>query len=107
MPGTSLAGFPEDFRAGMARGPRRWGTSARARPEHWEAPFGRGEIHVLVMISAQDPAALRARRACCARRRGHGGITVVGDQAGSALAGGTEHFGFADGFAQPRSRAPA
>jgi Dyp-type peroxidase family len=30
-----------------------------------------------------------------------GGATVVGSQLGAALEGGTEHFGYADGFAQP------
>jgi Dyp-type peroxidase family len=57
---------------------------------------------VLVMISAQDPAALATRdRQLREAIERHGGIAVVGDQAGSALPGGKEHFGFADGFAQP------
>jgi len=55
-----------------------------------------------VMISAQDPAALAARdRQLRDAIERHGGIAVVGDQAGSALTGGSEHVGFADGFAQP------
>ena len=79
------------------------GDVGESAPEHWEAPFGPGgQVHVLVMISAQDPAALAAReqqlREAIER---HGGITVVGVESGSALPGGTEHFGFADGFAQP------
>ena len=102
VPGTSLGGFPDDFRSGMAARADTLGDVGESAPDRWEAPFGRGEIHVLVMISAQDPTALAAREA---RLRDaierHGGITVVGDQAGSALPGGTEHFGFADGFAQP------
>ena len=102
VPGTSLAGFPDDFRSGMAQRAEALGDVGESAPERWEAPFGRGEIHVLVMISAQDPAALAARdRLLREAIERHGGITVIGDQAGSALAGGTEHFGFADGFAQP------
>ena len=102
VPGTSLAGFPDDFRSGMAARAELLGDVGESAPEHWEAPFGRGEIHVLVMISAQDPAALAARDARLREAiERHGGITVVGGQAGSALPGGTEHFGFADGFAQP------
>ena len=102
VPGTSLAGFPDDFRSGMAQRAEALGDVGESAPERWEAPFGRGEIHVMVMISAQDPAALAARdRMLREAIERHGGITVVGDQAGSALAGGTEHFGFADGFAQP------
>jgi Dyp-type peroxidase family len=102
VPGTSLAGFPDDFRSGMAARAELLGDVGESAPEQWEAPFGRGEIHVLVMISAQDAAALAARDAMLREAiERHGGITVVGGQSGSALAGGTEHFGFADGFAQP------
>ena len=102
VPGTSLAGFPDDFRSGMAARAELLGDVGESAPEHWEAPFGRGEIHVLVMISAQDPAALAKRDAMLREAIDrHGGITVVGGQSGSALPGGTEHFGFADGFAQP------
>jgi len=102
VPGTSLAGFPDEFRSGMAGRSALLGDVGESAPEHWEAPFGGGEVHVVVMISAQDPAALAARdRLLREAIERHGGITVVGDQAGSALPGGTEHFGFADGFAQP------
>ncbi|MEA2136299.1 MAG: hypothetical protein QOC68_4208 [Solirubrobacteraceae bacterium] len=102
VPGTSLAGFPDDFRSGMAARAETLGDVGGSAPERWEAPFGRGEIHVLVMISAQDPAALATRdRQLREAIERHGGIAVVGDQAGSALPGGKEHFGFADGFAQP------
>ena len=102
VPGTSLAGFPDDFRAGMAASAETLGDVGESAPERWEAPFGSGEVHVLVMISAQDGTALAARdRQLREAIERHGGITVVGDQAGAALSGQTEHFGYADGFAQP------
>jgi Dyp-type peroxidase family len=103
VPGTSLAGFPEEFATGMAARAAVLGDVGESAPEHWEAPFGpAGQVHVLVMISAQDPAALAARDAMLREAiERHGGITVVGYQAGSALPGGVEHFGYADGFAQP------
>ena len=73
--------------AGMAARAELLGDVGESAPEHWEAPFGRGEIHVLVMISAQDPAALAARDAMLREAiERHGGITVVGDQAGSRAA---------------------
>ena len=102
VPGTSLAGFPEDFRAGMAARADVLGDVGESAPERWETPFAGGEVHALVMISAKDPRALaeRERRLRDAIER-HGGVTVVGEQTGAALPGGTEHFGFADGFAQP------
>ena len=43
----------------------------------------------------------RARRGCAGRDRGRGGATVVGGRTAPALEGGREHFGYADGFAQP------
>jgi len=103
VPGTSLAGFPEDFRAGMAaRGPA-LGDVGESASEAWEAPFGPGgDVHAMVMVSARDGDALAARdRRLRAAIERHGGVTVVGEQTGAALPGGTEHFGFADGFAQP------
>ena len=56
------------------------GDVGESAPEHWEGPFGRRQVHVLVMISAQDPAALAAReqRCCATAIERHGGITVVG-----------------------------
>lgn len=98
----SLDAFPAEFRAGMAARAQVLGDVGDSAPEHWEEPFRDGQAHVLVMISAKDPAALEARdgRVREAVERA-GGATVVGVQTGAALEGGREHFGYADGFAQP------
>jgi Dyp-type peroxidase family len=54
------------------------------------------------MLSAKDPQALAERDGRIRAALEHaGGADVVGDQAGAALEGGREHFGYADGFAQP------
>jgi len=98
----SLDAFPAEFRAGMAARAQVLGDIGDSAPANWEEPFTRGEAHALVMVSAKDPQALAERdgriRAAVERA---GGATVVGDQAGAALEGGREHFGYADGFAQP------
>jgi Dyp-type peroxidase family len=64
--------------------------------------LGGTDIHVLVMISAMDQHALEAHdqrlRASVER---NGGLTVVYDDLGTALAEGAEHLGYRDGFAQP------
>jgi Dyp-type peroxidase family len=99
VPGTSLAGFPQELRVGMAARAELLGDVGASAPSQWEEPFGAGDVHLLLMISAQDPPALEARDASL--REEFTGLTVVGEQVGAALAGGTEHFGFADGFAQP------
>ena len=99
VPELSLAAFPEDFRQGMAARADFLGDTGESAPDRWEAPFGSGELHALVMISAQDRAALEAHDE---RLRGElDGLSVIADQVGAALPGGVEHFGFADGFAQP------
>jgi Dyp-type peroxidase family len=98
----SLAAFPEEFRAGMASRATVLGDIGESAPENWEAPFRDGDVHVLVMISAMNEAALETRneqiRSAVERT---GGASVVCFQLGAALEGGREHFGYADGFAQP------
>ena len=102
VPAASLEAFPEDFRAGMAARADLLGDVGDSAPEHWEECFRTGEAHVVVMVSAKDGRALddRDRQMREALDR-NGGLTVVGRQEGAALPGGTEHFGFTDGFAQP------
>lgn len=98
----SLAGFPQDFREGMAARAAALGDVGDSAPAHWEEGPGRSEVHVLVMISAQDRAALEAHdRVLRAEIDGSGGLAIVADQVGTALPRNAEHFGYADGFAQP------
>jgi Dyp-type peroxidase family len=98
----TLDAFPAEFKAGMAARAHVVGDIGDSAPGNWEEPFRTGEAHVLVMVSAKSEDALEARNARVreAVERG-GGATVVGAQLGGALEGGREHFGYADGFAQP------
>ena len=98
----SLDAFPAEFRDGMAARAAVLGDMGDSAPEQWEAPFRDGSGHVLVMVSAKDHAALEERNARVkAAVERAGGASVVGFQLGAALEGGREHFGYADGFAQP------
>ncbi len=99
LPDASLAGFPEEFRQGMAARADLLGDSGPSAPRWWEGGLGLPDIHVLVMISARDEAALAAHDARL--RAGLRGLTVIYDDLGRALPGGREHFGYADGFGQP------
>jgi Dyp-type peroxidase family len=78
------------------------GDEGDSAPANWEAPLGTQEVHVLVMISAADQRALSAHsekiRDSTARA---GGLTVLHEDVGTALPDNREHFGYADGFAQP------
>jgi Dyp-type peroxidase family len=102
LPDACLAGFPEEFRQGMAARADLLGDTGGSAPGSWEGALGTADVHVLVMISAMNREALAAHderlRAGIART---GGLSVVYDDIGAALPGGTEHFGYADGFAQP------
>jgi Dyp-type peroxidase family len=102
LPDACLAGFPEEFRQGMAARADLLGDTGGSAPRSWEGVLGTADVHVLVMISAKNREALAAHderlRAGIARS---GGLSVVCVDIGAALPGGTEHFGYADGFAQP------
>ena len=50
VPQYSLRSFPEPFRQGMAARAARLGDVDVNDPEHWEQPFGTGEIHLGVSI---------------------------------------------------------
>jgi Dyp-type peroxidase family len=98
----SLDAFPPEFRGGMAARADVLGDIGDSAPEKWEDPFRDGSGHVMVMVSAKDPTALAERQSRIeAAVEGRGGASVVALQSGAALEGGREHFGYADGFAQP------
>jgi Dyp-type peroxidase family len=102
LPDATLAGFPEEFRQGMAARAELLGDTGDSAPENWEGGLGTPAIHVLVMISAMSDEALEAhdKRLRTSIERS-GGLVIVYDDLGAALQGGVEHFGYADGFAQP------
>jgi Dyp-type peroxidase family len=102
LPDATLAGFPEEFRQGMAARAALLGDTGESAPQNWEGGLGTSEIDVLVMISAIHREALTAHdRRVRAQLERNGGLTVVYEDLGVALPGGVEHFGYADGFAQP------
>lgn len=102
LPTPTLASFPEEFREGMASRASLLGDEDESAPANWEAPLGTQDVHVLVMISAIHEQALSAhdRRIRDGIERA-GGLTVVSDALGKAMPQNREHFGYADGFAQP------
>lgn len=102
VPSASLAAFPPEFREGMAARAVLLGDTGDSAPQHWEAPFASGSVHVLLMISAQRHDHLVAHDARLrAELERAGGLTLVGEQIGNALPDGREHFGYLDGLAQP------
>jgi Dyp-type peroxidase family len=102
LPSQTLASFPEEFREGMAARSTLLGDEDLSEPANWEPPLGTPEVHVLVFIAAAHREALDAHdqriRASIERV---GGLTVIHEDNGGYMPDYREHFGYADGFAQP------
>ena len=95
LPAHVLDGFPAEFRAGMA---------GRAdlladEPDTWDDTLR--DLEVLLVIHAQDDAALAAESERCERELEGGGLELAHAQDAALLGGAREHFGFTDGFSQP------
>ncbi|MGH3336125.1 MAG: Dyp-type peroxidase, partial [Nocardioides sp.] len=54
VPEHSLATFPDEFREGMAARADYIGDVGENAPEHWEAPLGSKDVHLVVAALAQD-----------------------------------------------------
>jgi Dyp-type peroxidase family len=98
-----LDSFPPEFREGMAARAERLGDRGPSAPDRWEPGLGTGDAHVLVTLYGIDEARLEEGRSAL-RGVGEGAVTLVHEQRAAALAGGRDHFGFADGIAQPAVR---
>ncbi len=102
VPQTSLDSFAPEFREGMAARAALLGDVGESGPEHWEPPFGTGDVHVAIAALSPDVARLEA--AAEQARRAHAelpGLEVVWRQECYQLATGRTSFGFKDGIGQP------
>ncbi|MFP5361211.1 MAG: Dyp-type peroxidase [Thermoleophilia bacterium] len=96
------ASFSHEFRQGMAARAGLLGDVGASAPQQWDAGLGSGDAHVLLTINAQTTADhRRALSRMRAAMKQAGGVQVVFQQDAELLHGAREHFGFADGFAQP------
>jgi len=94
--------FSKEFVSGMSERATRLGDTGVSAPGSWDKGLGTGEAHVLLTINAQ--AAEDHRRALDKMRAAMdeaGGVRIVYQQDTALLGGAREHFGYADGFAQP------
>jgi Dyp-type peroxidase family len=98
----TIGSFAPEFRQGMAARAELLGDSGPSAPKRWEQGLGTGDAHVLLTINAQTTADhRRALGKMQAAMKEAGGVRVVVQQDAELLHGAREHFGFADGFAQP------
>ena len=109
LPAEVLASFPSEFREGMGARAELLGDVGVNGPGVWEPGLRPGEPHVLVTITADDDATI-ARRAAELRdplEAPGAPLVVVHEEYATALdlpgrpGLAREHFGFADGLAQP------
>ena len=96
-----LGSFPEEFREGMAARAPHLGDRGPSAPGHWEAGLGSGDAHVLVTVYAVDTDHLERARMALKTVGAEGAVTVINETRAAALEAGRDHFGFADGIAQP------
>jgi Dyp-type peroxidase family len=94
--------FSHEFRDGMSRRSALLGDVGPSDPGGWEAGLGTGEAHVLLTINAQQTADhQRALGKMKDAMDVAGGMRIVYQEDTELLPGAREHFGYADGFAQP------
>ena len=97
-----LAAFAPEFLDGMAARARLLGDVGLSDPQRWDKGLGSGDAHVLVTVNAQTPEELEAvLKPLRARIRRAAGVRIAFEQDAHLLQGAREHFGYADGFAQP------
>ena len=95
MPAAVLDGFPEEFRVGMAARADRLADD----PDTWEDDLR--DLEVLLVVHAQDDAALATESGRWERQLRDGGLELTHAEDAALLGGAREHFGFTDGFSQP------
>ena len=122
VPDTRLATFPIEFREGMTARAARLGDLGASAPDRWVEPFNRPrDVHLVLTVHAASAAAAQqgSDEVLAAAGRGFAALGAFDGEAlvdagggrfdlASNVEGGPsvgrrgEHFGFRDGFAQPR-----
>jgi Dyp-type peroxidase family len=97
-----LAAFPEAFREGPAQRAGQLGDTGPSHPDSWQDGLGTRKVHLLVTLYGDTEAELARQRATVKKRiDSDDDLDIVCEQPAHALTGSREHFGYADGFAQP------
>ena len=101
VPQRVIESCAPEFVDGMAARSALLGDVGLSDPARWDEGLRDGDPHVLVTINAQTPEQLAP--ALDALRSGveAAGLRIAFEQQAQLLPGAREHFGYADGFAQP------
>ncbi|MGZ6675601.1 MAG: hypothetical protein ACXVFM_24960, partial [Solirubrobacteraceae bacterium] len=102
VPDAVLATFSREFRAGMPARAATLGDAGPSDPVNWEPELHGAGLHVLATVNALDGGALeREITRLRSDAASAGGVAVAYEQRTELLPDSREHFGYADGFAQP------
>ena len=102
VPEDSLQSFPEAFRAGMAARAGQLLDYGPNDPEHWDAPFGSGLIHIGVSVFSDSEQTWRQTMGMARRQyEGFPGVTVLIEQDFGAQPGDLNPLGFKDSIGEP------
>jgi Dyp-type peroxidase family len=94
-------GFSQEFCRGMAASAEVLGDSGPSDPGGWEDGLHDGALHVLATVNALDDDQLREALARLRDDAAQAGVALAYEQTARMLPNAREHFGYADGFAQP------
>jgi Dyp-type peroxidase family len=102
VPESSLASFPTAFREGMAARASNVGDTGESSPEHWDRPYGTGDIHVAItLLSATDDiwqANLSKAKSVLGSLPG---VTLLAREDFAQTPGARTPFGYTDGISFP------
>lgn len=104
VPGEVLSTLPQAFTEAIRdRAPRVLDDTGPSAPEEWDEGIGTPSSHLLVTLqgSKGNAQALAEAVARILERAERHGVGLAHRQDAAALANRREHFGWADGFAQP------
>jgi Dyp-type peroxidase family len=107
VPGRALETFPDDFREGMEGRATLLGDTGENEPSRWDRGLRAGDVHLMIAAFARDARLLSEHRRRVDALLATGGLTLAHEVGTELLPHpgenhfAREHFGFADGLAQP------
>jgi Dyp-type peroxidase family len=102
VPDDSLRSFPDAFRTGMAAQARQLLDTGDNAPEHWDAPYGTGLVHIGISVfSDSEQAWHRTMDLAREMYAGFPGLTVLIEQDFGAQPGSLNPLGYKDSIGQP------
>lgn len=102
VPQASLDSFPIEMRDGMASRADALGDIGESAPQHWQAPYGTGDIHLALTILADTEDIWRQKLALAeAQLNDLPGVALLGRSDFAQLPGGRTTLGYKDGISFP------